>query len=79
MLRTAILLIATVAIAGCSASANPDRKVIYGVTADGHALYRKASAPPPRGSIPLMCLPSGPKDGCSPDAGPYALREEDQR
>lgn len=63
MLRTAILLVATVAIAGCSASANPDRKVIYGVDGYGNAMYRKASEAPKAGA-PLMCLRSQDEDGC---------------
>lgn len=63
MLRTAIILVATVAMAGCSATADPNRKVIYGVDGYGNAMYRKASEAPKAGA-PLMCLRSTGEDGC---------------
>lgn len=60
MVRTAILLGLVAALAGCSSAgyqyANGDRKILYGVDGNGHALYRHPGEPPPRASAAQMCL-----------------------
>lgn len=68
-LRTTVLLLLALAVAGCSSTgykyADGERKVLYGVDGSGNALYRRPGEPPARASGASVCLSYR---GCSPDA-----------
>lgn len=56
MMRT-IAILACVMLAGCSSTSHSgSRGILYGVDANGNALFRQPGEPPPRASAAQMCM-----------------------
>lgn len=57
MMKMMAILVACVMLAGCSSAGHSgSRGILYGVDANGNALFRQPGEPPPRASAAQMCM-----------------------
>ena len=56
MMKVVAILVCVI-LAGCSSTApSSSRGILYGVDANGNALFRQPGEPPPRASAAQMCM-----------------------